>query len=71
MDVRVAVESGTVSLEVRDEGSGFDPGDVPDPTDPARIDLPTGRGLFLIRQLADEVRFNDRGNAICMIMRRA
>jgi anti-sigma regulatory factor (Ser/Thr protein kinase) len=60
VDVRVAVEPETVSLEVCDEGNGFDPAVVPDPTEPARVDLPSGRGLFLIRQLVDEVRFNDR-----------
>jgi serine/threonine-protein kinase RsbW len=71
VDVRVEVGDEAVALHVSDEGDGFDPSVVPDPTQPERIDLNQGRGLFLIRQLVDEVHFNDRGNAICMIMRRA
>lgn len=71
VDVSVAVDHDAVWLEVRDEGAGFDPARVPDPTDPERVSRESGRGLYLIRQLVDEVRFNEQGNAICMIMRRA
>jgi serine/threonine-protein kinase RsbW len=71
VDVRVEVGEEAVELHVSDEGAGFDPSGIPDPTEPDRIELNQGRGLFLIRQLVDEVHFNDRGNAICMIMRRA
>ncbi|NIM51117.1 MAG: ATP-binding protein [Gemmatimonadales bacterium] len=71
VDVRVEVADDQLQLRVEDEGEGFDPGRVPDPTEPHRIECPEGRGLFLIRQLVDEVHFNDRGNSICMIMRRA
>lgn len=69
VDVRVEVEDDVLALYVMDEGLGFDPTNIPNPTDPDRIERIDGRGLFLIRQLADEVHFNDRGNAICMIMR--
>ncbi len=71
VDVRVEVAAEAVTLHVRDEGAGFDPASVPDPTASSRVDADKGRGLFLIRKLADEVRFNDRGNAICMILNRA
>lgn len=71
VDVRVEVAAEAVTLHVRDEGAGFDPSTIPDPTASNRIDADKGRGLFLIRKLADEVRFNDRGNAICMILNRA
>ena len=70
VDVRVEVDDDTLQVFVNDEGEGFDPTRIPDPTDPGRVDLDRGRGLFLIRQLMDEVRFNARGNSICMIMRR-
>ncbi len=70
--VEVRVQMGrTFAVHVRDEGGGFDPAAVPDPTQPDRLERPDGRGLFLIRQLMDDVSFNDRGNAICMILRRA
>lgn len=71
VEVRVHVGDGGFAVHVSDEGAGFDPSTVPDPTLPDRIERPDGRGLFLIRQLVDQVSFNDRGNAICMILRRA
>lgn len=70
VDVRVQVDDDALQVFVNDEGEGFDPTEVPDPTDPGRVDLEQGRGLYLIRQLMDEVRFNARGNSICMIIRR-
>jgi serine/threonine-protein kinase RsbW len=69
--VRVLFGRTAIEMEVADEGTGFDPGDVPDPTTDERLASPDGRGIFLIRRLMDEVRFNDKGNTICMILRRA
>jgi serine/threonine-protein kinase RsbW len=60
-----------ISIRVADEGPGYDPAAVPDPTTPERIKSPDGRGLFLIRNLVDEVTFSERGNAICMVLRRS
>jgi serine/threonine-protein kinase RsbW len=69
--VRVQFGRTAIEMEVADEGTGFNPGDVPDPTQGEHLESPDGRGIFLIRRLMDEVRFNDKGNAICMILRRA
>jgi CheY-like chemotaxis protein len=55
---------------VRDEGSGFDPSTLPDPTDLANLEKPSGRGLMLIRTFMDEVRHNAKGNEIHMVMRK-
>lgn len=55
---------------VRDEGRGFDPANLPDPSDPAHLERVSGRGLFLIHNFMTEVRFNQRGNEITMIKRR-
>jgi CheY-like chemotaxis protein/anti-sigma regulatory factor (Ser/Thr protein kinase) len=55
---------------IRDEGPGFDPTSLPDPTDPANLEETSGRGLLLIRTFMDEVRHNERGNEITMIKRR-
>jgi CheY-like chemotaxis protein len=55
---------------VRDEGPGWDPTTLPDPTDPSNIDKPSGRGLLLIRTFMDEVHHNKSGNEITMIKRR-
>ena len=59
-----------VTYVIRDEGQGFDPTTLPDPTDPANLERRTGRGLFLIRTFMDEVRHNAVGNEITLVKRR-
>ncbi len=54
---------------IADEGPGFDLGKVPDPTDPCRLLEPSGRGLYLINHIMDEVCFNDAGNQLTMFKR--
>ncbi|CAN5793424.1 ATP-binding protein [soil metagenome] len=60
--------SQQINVQVTDEGRGFDPEAVLDPTLPANRVRPGGRGIFLIRQLMDRVEFNDRGNSITMVL---
>jgi CheY-like chemotaxis protein len=55
---------------IQDEGQGFDPSQLPDPTDPKNLEQVHGRGLLLIRTFMDEVYHNERGNEITMIKRR-
>lgn len=55
-----------LELSVRDEGSGFDPGRLPDPTAPENLERFGGRGIYLIRQLMDEVEFHAGGCEIRM-----
>lgn len=55
---------------VHDEGPGFDPSTLPDPTLPSNVEQTNGRGLFLIRTFMDEVTFNDTGNVVTMIKHR-
>jgi CheY-like chemotaxis protein len=54
---------------ISDEGPGFDPTVLPDPTDPLRLEMVHGRGLLLIRTFMDEVTHNERGNEITMVKR--
>ena len=68
--VEVALDSSRVVLHVVDEGKGFDPAVVPDPTTPDHLERTGGRGLFLIRELMDEVEYNHRGNAVRLVLRR-
>jgi CheY-like chemotaxis protein len=56
---------------VRDEGPGFDPTILPDPTDPENLLKPSGRGVMLIRTFMDQVSFNKQGNEITMIKHRS
>ena len=55
---------------IRDEGPGFDPSSLPDPSDPSNLEKLSGRGLLLIHTFMDEVRHNAKGNEITMIKRR-
>jgi serine/threonine-protein kinase RsbW len=59
-----------IRLSVSDEGPGFDPSSVPDPRDPELLESPCGRGLFIIRHLAERVEFNEKGNTIWMTLPR-
>jgi serine/threonine-protein kinase RsbW len=68
--VEVALDRTCVVLRVVDEGTGFDPLEVPDPTTPEHLDDTGGRGLFLIRELMDEVEYNERGNAVRLVLQR-
>jgi serine/threonine-protein kinase RsbW len=70
VDVRAELVPEAIRVWVTDEGSGFDPAAVPEPTRPEQLDEARGRGLYLIRKLVDSVEFNERGNSICMILRR-
>jgi len=69
--VRVYVELGRdfVRIHVDDDGHGFDPSRLPDPTHPDNLEREYGRGLFVIRHLVDDVAFNEKGNGICLTLR--
>jgi len=54
-------------VEVEDEGNGFRPDSLPDPTLDEHIYAEGGRGVFLINKLMDEVKYNERGNKVSMI----
>ncbi|HET6576653.1 MAG TPA: response regulator [Fimbriiglobus sp.] len=65
--VRLRVDrSPFLEVVVRDDGPGFDPRELPDPTDPANWEKACGRGLLLIRTFFDSVEHNATGNAITM-----
>jgi serine/threonine-protein kinase RsbW len=70
--VRVCYFAGpeAVVAEVEDEGPGFDPEKVPDPTAPENLGKPSGRGLLLMRHFMTWVRFSRRGNCVAMGKRR-
>ncbi len=55
---------------VRDEGPGFNPANLPDPTDPQNLERTSGRGLLLIQTFMDEVSYNATGNELRMVKRR-
>ncbi|MFN4260620.1 MAG: response regulator [Gemmataceae bacterium] len=68
--VRARLARDEVAFTVRDEGPGFDPSLLDDPTDPENLEKISGRGLLLIQTFMDEVRYNEQGNQITMVLRR-
>lgn len=65
---RIGVDEVTIAVE--DEGSGFDPDAVPDPTHEANLEIPSGRGIMLIRAYMTDVQIIPPGNRVEMKFRR-
>lgn len=53
-------------IEIADEGQGFIPEEVPDPTDPENLEKPSGRGIVLMRNFMSLVSYNDQGTRVIM-----
>jgi serine/threonine-protein kinase RsbW len=64
--VNFRVTRQAVLFDVEDEGPGFDPNRVPDPTLPENLERPSGRGLLLMRTYTTWVRFSARGNRVTL-----
>ncbi|MEJ2581499.1 MAG: ATP-binding protein [Acidobacteriota bacterium] len=70
--VRVAysIDNSTVTIRVEDEGEGFNPEEIPNPTDPENLLRPSGRGIFYMRQFMSQVEFSTTpagGTAVVMV----
>lgn len=63
-DVELKIDNSEIKFFVKDEGEGFDYNNLPDPTDPKNIDKIHGRGIFLMKHLADNVSFFDNGRTV-------
>jgi serine/threonine-protein kinase RsbW len=68
--ILLGYESSTLSITVTDEGNGFSPEMIPDPTSPENIENIRGRGVFLMRRLADTIEYNHSGNSVTMSFNR-
>lgn len=62
--VAYEIEPDQIAFTVTDEGGGFDYINLPDPTDPENIEKPTGRGVFLMKHLADQIIFSENGRVV-------
>ena len=67
--VDFAADGNFFNVTVTDEGEGFEYSNLPDPTDPKNIENLHGRGVFLMRNLSDEIEFNESGNEVKMQFR--
>jgi serine/threonine-protein kinase RsbW len=68
--VEFRVEPSSLEMHVQDRGPGFNPAAVPDPTLDENLELPSGRGLMLMRAYMSSVAFNAAGNRVSMVYRR-
>jgi len=66
VDVVIEYIDNELRISVTDQGDGFDPSRIPDPTLPANIEELCGRGVFLMSKLSDAITFNEKGNSVTM-----
>jgi len=66
--VRVAceIDAGGVIVEIEDEGPGFHPEDVPDPTADENLERPCGRGIMLMKAFMTRVEYSNQGNRVLL-----
>lgn len=62
--LKLLLNENSINFTIEDEGPGFDYNNLPDPTAPENIEKPGGRGIFLMRHLADEVSFEENGRIV-------
>jgi serine/threonine-protein kinase RsbW len=60
----LSLNDNLIRFVIKDEGIGFDYHNLPDPTSPENIDKPSGRGIFLMKHLSDEVTFKSEGSEV-------
>lgn len=60
------IEGNSLMFTIKDEGPGFDYYNLPDPTAPENLEKPTGRGIFLMKHLADQIIFSNNGKTVEM-----
>ena len=68
--VKYMLDEEQVVFQIKDEGSGFNVEDIPDPTDPENILKSHGRGIMMSRLYFDEFEYNDKGNQLTMVKNR-
>jgi serine/threonine-protein kinase RsbW len=69
VEFRYRIDREKVLLEVEDQGQGFDPQDIPDPTAVENLERPCGRGLLLMRAYMTWIRYNESGNCLTLCKR--
>lgn len=60
----LSLNNNIINFKIIDEGLGFDFQNLPDPTSPENLDKPSGRGIFLMKHLSDEVNFSNNGSLV-------
>lgn len=71
VEVELHVSRQRTRMRILDQGCGFCPDALPDPTDEEHLDSPHGRGVMLIKEMMDEVEYNACGNQVTMLKLRS
>lgn len=69
VDVEISYKNEKLKIKIKDEGQGFVPDEVPDPTTPENLEAVNGRGIFLMSKLSDEIKYSKRGNSVTMFFK--
>ncbi len=64
--IRCGIAAEVIRIEIMDDGPGFHPDELPDPTDSEHLGTPTGRGVLLIRSFMSRVEFRSPGNHVIL-----
>lgn len=65
--VDASISPQQLKVQITDEGTGFNPENLPDPTDPENLLKPHGRGVMMMKLFLDEVTWNEQGNSVTLI----
>jgi serine/threonine-protein kinase RsbW len=66
VNIEILFKNEELVIKVTDQGPGFRPDKVPDPTTPENIEELNGRGIYLMSHLADKIAYNKKGNSVTM-----
>lgn len=69
VEIEIVFKGNELKITVTDEGVGFRPDEVPDPTIAENIEALNGRGVYLISRLADKIKYSKKGNTVTMIFK--
>mgnify|MGYP001367723868 CR=1 FL=1 len=67
VQVDIVFKPEQLTIQVTDQGEGYDYKNIPDPTEPQNLEKLKGRGIFLIKHAMDKVEFENKGRTIIMI----
>ena len=67
--ISYSIDNDQVEIYIADEGPGFNPSNIPDPTIDENLEVPSGRGIMLMNAYMNEVNYNRRGNQVRMLKR--
>ena len=67
--IQATLTGNELRIHVEDEGEGFDPAGLPDPLAEENLLKPSGRGVYLMKQYCDAVKYSDKGNQVTLFFK--